>query len=54
VCYAQLDYQGYSTTSTYLYSIENTTGFNKHDLPPLISAPIKTIQGNVIVPTEAE
>lgn len=56
VCYAQLDYQGYSTTSTYLYSIEDTTGFNKHDLPPLITplSLIKTIQGNVIVPMEVE
>lgn len=51
--YAVLDYQGYSTTSTYLYCIE-TTNFDKYDLPPQINAlnQIKTIQGNVIVPAE--
>lgn len=53
--YASLDYQGYSTTSTYIYSIE-TTNFNKYDLPPQVSGEllITKIKGNVIVPMEKE
>lgn len=54
--WAQLDYQGYSSVSTYFYTFEDTATFNQHDLP-LISPPfshISAITGNVLVSTEIE